>query len=72
MQQVVSYSSVTLSHFQKNVSQYLLHSLEDEVDPDLMEEEDLPIGAEAGDEEGEEEREAQEEAEEEEVNIFYL
>ena len=33
-----------------------------------MEEEDLPIGAEAGDEEGEEEKEAQEEGEEEEVN----
>ena len=44
--------------------------LEDEVDPELMEEEDLPIGAEAGDEEGEEEREAQEEAEEEEVKYI--
>ena len=36
-----------------------------------MEEEDLPIGAEAGDEEGEEEREAQE-GEEEEVPCLFL
>ena len=45
-----------------------MYFTEDEIDPDLMEEEDLPIGAEAGDEEGEEEREAQE-GEEEEVDI---
>ena len=60
--------------FWKNYSgkrETFTHCVEDEVDPDLMEEEDLPIGAEAGDEEGEEEREAQE-GEEEEVPRLFL